>query len=761
MKAFRAAFGAASLLAMSVTLASPAPGQGGASVTVNVTGRVTDAGTGGPLVAALVRIIELHRETRTHEDGTFSLGAVPAGRHRVTVHRLGYMPVIRDVDVALGLAPLELAMRPAPMQVAELVVTGTISERGQADAITATTVLSDARLERKLDGTLASTIAGTPGVAMASIGPATARPVLRGMSGDRVLILEDGQRTGDLSSSSMDHAVALDPLTAGRVEVVRGPMSLLYGSSALGGVVNLIRREVPMADVEHVHGTLTAQAASVNAGLALGGTIEAPLGRFAVRGEGTVRRAGDLRTPVGTMGNTDLLSYGGSVGASLVEDWGYAGLSYRYYDNGYGLPGGFVGGHPNGVDIAMRRHAVRGEADWHRHDAHWESVKATLTFTDYLHDEIEGSGEIATRFQQLMTTGEVVGRHGAAGAFANGAAGVRAQYRDITSAGALRTPSTADWSVALFVVEEFGSGPLRLQVGARYDLARFVPLEEASVSVGDTLIPATLRTFGAVSGSVGLLRRFENGVRIGGSVSRAYRTPDFNELYSDGPHLAAYSYDVGNPLLRRETGTGADLFVRVERPRFRAEAAAFVNRMDGYIFPRNVGELGRVGERWKFQYENEDALLRGAEGEIEWTLREHLVFEATASYVRGTISGDRDTIPGLNGEPDRVESPDLPLMPPLHGRVGLRHETPRWSFGGGVRAAASQERLGDFEEPTAAYATADAFVGLRLLLGGRLHSITLRAENLLDAEIRDHLSRTKLILPEAGRNVSLLYRVQF
>jgi iron complex outermembrane receptor protein len=755
MSAFRAAF-IAVCMSMPFAVASGQVARG-----VTVSGVVRDSATAAPLAAAFVRIVELHRETRTHENGGFVIAAVPAGRYQLVIQRIGYRSVSLVIEVGTTPVEVAIAMRDAPMQIAAAVVTGQVSERGSADAITATSVLSEARLDRRLDGTLGATVSGVPGVAVTQMGPATARPVLRGMSGDRVLILEDGMRPGDLSSTSMDHAVAIDPLTAQKIEVVRGPMSLLYGSSALGGVVNLIRQEVPTLFAQHAHGTMSAQLSSVNSGVAIGGHGEAPFLGLTVRGEGSLRRAGDLRTPVGTMGNTQVALANGSVGASVVRDWGYSGIAYRYFENDYGLPGGFVGAHPNGVDISMRRHNLRSETDWHPRAGRLESVKASFSFTDYLHDEIEGSGAVATRFQQLMSVGEIVARHKATGPFASGAWGVRGQYRDVTTAGALRTPSTADWSLAAFVIEEAGTGPLRVQMGARYDLARFMPLESASVLVNDTPVPAGVRSFGALSASLGALYRMDNGVRFGASVSRAYRTPDFNELYSDGPHLAAYSYDIGNPRIGQETGLGADVFARLERERVRVEVAAFANRMDGYIFPRNTGELGRQGERWKFQYSNEDATLAGAEGEFEWTLREHIVLDGSVSYVRGTIRGTRDTIPAIGTEPARLESSDLPLMPPLNGRVGARHETPRWSYGAGLRWSARQERLGDFETPTDAYATADAHLGWRLLLGGRLHSIMLRADNLLDAEIRNHLSRTKTILPEAGRNVSLLYRVQF
>lgn len=728
---------------------------------VPVQGKVVDAATGAPLAAAIVRLVDEHREVRSHEDGSFSLGFVLPGSYRLTVHRIGYRSDSRSIVVASGMAAIAVALRESPMQMEATVVTGQVIERGAADAISSTNVLSDARLERRLDGTLGSTVAGTPGVSMVQMGPATARPVVRGLGGDRVLLLEDGLRSGDLSGSSNDHAVAIDPITARKVEVVRGPMSLLYGSSALGGVVNVIREEVPGVRLEHLHGALTVQGASANTGATLGGFAEFPLAGFAVRTEGSYRRAGDLRTPVGLLRNTQLETQGAAIGVSRVGGWGHAGLSYRYFGNDYGIPGGFVGAHEDGVDIAMQRHMFRSETEWHPVDGLFENLRVTASFSDYRHQERSKSGALGTRFQQLMSTAEVIARHRHGGPFSGGALGVRAQYRDITPAGPVRATPTADWSLAAFVIEEFGSGPLRAQAGLRYDLARYIPLATRVIVVGTDSLPTRTRDFGSISASAGALYAFDSGLRLGASLSRSYRTPDFNELYSDGPHLAAYSYDVGDPRLSQETGLGLDVFARVERPRVRGEVAVFANRMQGYIFPRNTGEPGRQAQRWKFQYSNEDATLVGAEGDLEVTLREHVVLEATASYVRGTIAGSRDSIPGVNGEPDRLESPYLPLMPPLNGRVGLRHETARWSLGGGVRLAAAQTLLGDFETETAGYATVDLSAGWRFVVGPRLHALTLRVDNLLDAEVRSHLSRTKEVIPDAGRNISLLYRVQF
>jgi iron complex outermembrane receptor protein len=304
---------------------------------------------------------------------------------------------------------------------------------------------------------------------------------------------------------------------------------------------------------------------------------------------------------------------------------------------------------------------------------------------------------------------------------------------------------------------------VRLQGGVRYDWARFEPRGAAFVRVGDERIRAAPRTFGAFSGSLGALVEAGRGVQLGASVARAYRTPDFNELYSDGPHLAAYTYEVGNPRLGEETGVGIDAFARLTRGRLRGEIAAFRNGLTGYVFPRNTGLLGRQDARPLFQFTGRDAVLAGVEGSAELSITRALVIDATASFVRGTLRGTPDSLPADAdlGRPARAGSRDLPLMPPLQGRLGARFERPRWFGGAGLRAAARQERLGDYETPTAGYAVADLSAGLRLVGGARLHTLTLRVDNLLDQEYREHLSRVKQIMPEARRNVSLLYRVTF
>ncbi|HXV85511.1 MAG TPA: TonB-dependent receptor [Gemmatimonadales bacterium] len=732
-----------------------------------IAGVVVDTASGAPLAGARVRLVEQHRAWQTHQDGVFSFGALPAGVHTLAVEVIGYRPFSRTIRLATGdTARVRVALAELRFELPPLVVTGTLAGRSGEDVLSPTAVVVGAELDRRLSGTIAATLKDQPGVAVTSISPATARPVIRGLGGDRILVLEDGLRPGDLSAMSSDHAVAIEPVTAHQFEVVRGPMSLMYGSSALGGVVNVIREEVPTSRPQDLHGSLSVQGASVNTGLTTAATVSGGLAGLAWRGEASGRWAGNTRTPVGELVNTGLTTYSGALGAARVGGSAHAGGSYRFYANRYGIPGGFVGGHAQGVDIEMFRHTGRLEAQVHDLDLPFSTVKGSAQYSHYQHTEYEPSGAIGTRFTQQLAATEWSARHDPSGALAQGAVGLRAQFRDIQTGGTLRTPSTYDWSLAGFAVEELGRGATRLQLGARYDWARFVPRDTtAFVSAGGERIPVRPRTFGSVSGSAALLFVFSDAVRVGASLARAFRTPDFNELYSNGPHLADNSFNVGSPSLGPETGLGADLFVRLSGSRLRGEVAAFRNVLTDYVFPSSRGraELGAQGGRPRFQFTNEDARFTGMEGDLEWQVAGPLVVEATASYVEAVFTSTRDSIPVITATDTTflAPSPYPPFIAPLHGHVGLRLEPRPWFVGVTARGATRQDRLGDFEDPTDGYVVTDVTVGTRVLLGGRFHAVTLNLDNAFDVEYRDHLSRIKAIMPQPGRSVSLLYRLEF
>ena len=378
-------------------------------------------------------------------------------------------------------------------------VTVTPTGRDTFESYQPATVLGGEDLQQRLGPTLGATLASEPGVNVRSFGAGNQRPVIRGLDNDRVLILENGSRTGDLSSQSADHGVNLDPATAGSIEVVRGPATLLYGSSALGGVVNLVSEEIPTKPVSDVHGSMTVQGATADENGGIAGDVSLGNGRFAVRFNGSAQRTSDYETPdpdLETVPNSFSRSKSGGGAFSFTGKDGFAGASYQYVNSRYGVP--FV--EEGETTLNPRRHKFDFRGERRNLNSFIEGVKFQTAFRDYAHDEIEGSGAIATSFKNKTWEGELFLQHRPAGAL-TGTFGVWLLDRDYSSAGeeALAPPTTQN-SFAGFLYEEVNLRHLSLQFGGRLDHTTFNP-DGAAVDRDDVID----RDFTEFSGSVGAL----------------------------------------------------------------------------------------------------------------------------------------------------------------------------------------------------------------------------------------------------------------
>ena len=714
-------------------------------------GRVRDADTGEPLAGTDVSLVGKGVRTVTRGDGTFHLTGMDPGVYILRADRPGYRGATLEVTVGRRRsrravsesAEVVIELAPSPIGLEGLVVTGTISERGAAEALRPVSVMKGDVLQRQMTATVAATLASMPGLAVASMGPAVSQPVIRGLSGDRVLILEDGTATGDASSSGSDHTTALDPSSARRVELVRGPGALLYGGNALGGVVNVIRDEIPSAVPHHATGAATLQTQTVTGALAGSATaVFAAAERIPVRAEVAARTSGDLKTPTGALVNTDGGMWSAGAGAAYVAEWGRLGASFRGYFNDYGIPGGFVGGHEEGVRIEMERAASKFRTVVDGAAGIFRDLRFDATHTWYRHREIEPPDILGTSYVQQAASGDGLGRHGEWGPFAAGAVGARVSWEDFRYGGGLYTPDTRRFKAALYMLEEVDLGAAKIEWGLRYDWTLADPLEEDPDSdIGDVRD----RSFSSLSGSLGVLYSHPSGLALGASAVRAFRTPDVNELYSEGPHLAAYVFEVGNDSLQGEIGRGLDVFVRFESDRMRAEVTGFYNDIKDYVYGEDTGRPSRVLLPI-YQFRGNDAVFSGFEANVNVDMGRGLALEAVASSVAGKLKD--------SGQP-------LPLVPPLKGHVALKYERPLWFIRGEAEMAARQDRIGEFEKPTKGYVVYNAAAGARLTVGGRLNIVTVSLDNATDTEYRNHLSRVKEIMPEAGRGLSVTYRVVF
>ena len=713
-------------------------------------GNVRDAGTGEPLAGAQVSVLERGTRAVTRGDGTFHLTGLAAGVYTLRADRLGYRGTtvvvtvggVRARRAVAEASEVVILLAPSPIAMADLVVTATISERAASEALRPVGVMTGDDLQRQMTATVAGTLASMPGLAATRMGPTVAQPVIRGLSGDRVQMLEDGTPVGDASNSGSDHTTALDPSSARRIEVVRGPGALLYGGNALGGVINVIRDEIPTAVPHRLTGAATLQTQTVSGSLAGSATAAfAVAERVPLRVEVTARTSGDLKTPAGTLLNTDGELLSGGAGTAYVSDWGRLGASFRGYRNYYGIPGGFVGGHAEGVRIEMERATSKFRTVVDEPAGPFENLRFEATYNWYTHRELEAPDILGTLFDQEGASADFLGRHGRLGPFTAGAMGGRASRVDFAYGGSLHTPDTRRLRAALYLLEEVSLGSVKIESGLRYDWTLADPAEDRVSDIGEIRD----REFHSLSGSLGVLYRSASGLVLGASAVRAFRAPDITELYSEGPHLAAYVFEVGNPSLEGEVGRGFDVFLRFESDRLRAELTGFHNDIRNYIYGEDTGELSRV-RLPIYQFRGNDAVFSGFEGSVDIDAGRGLALEGVASSVKGSLAG--------TGEP-------LPLVPPLKGHVAMKYEKPSWYVRAEAEMADRQDRVGEFEEPTRGYTVLNATAGVRFTFGGRLNVLTVSLANAGNAEYRNHLSRVKEIMPEAGRSLNVSYRVVF
>ena len=740
-----AAVAAAALL----WLFAPAPVD--AQETGVVTGTVTDV-EGRPLAGARAEIVDLERGTLADRRGHFRFSDVPAGEHRLRIEALGFAAEERAVRVTPGdEASVELSLATRPFELAGVVATGT-PLRGSAPYQPAQ-AFDRRAVASRIATSFGEMLDGEPGLAMRSFGPVTGRPVIRGLDGDRVAMLENGQRMGDMSETAHDHAIAMEPLTADRVEVVRGPASLLYGSSALGGVVNLLRRDIPVEWAEGLSGTASAQGATVNRLGAAAGSAVYGADRWAATGRASLREGGNFRapgTPDGVLEGTYGRLMTGGAGIGWRGDAVHGGLAFDLHDHVYGLPEELDDPDEN-VEIRSERQRLTGQADWRRSGL-FENVELRVAGARFFQQEVEmerGSDgsideDVEHEFTRFTADASVTAGHGRIGPFQEGAVGASITGLTLAASGEDEFhPDGRTISGAVFAFEEAPlSELLTLQVGARMEHQRTAASENEIFPGFSARRDAT-----TISGSVGLHARPSNAVEIGAQLARAHRAPLHEQLYSDGPHLGAGRYEIGDPELANEIGHGLDFFGRFRGTRVRGEVALFGNWIEDYVFPRPTGETYERSGLPVVRWTAVAAHFVGGEASLESLLTDALSVRATADYVRGTQRGP-------------IDGP-LPFMPPARATFGATYDPGDWWVGGRTRLAATQSRTFRDEEPTDGYALLDLQAGLRL--GGmRDHLLILRVDNALDTVYRDHLSRVdERRFPMPGRNLNLVYRWSF
>jgi len=711
-------------------------------VTIRVLrGEVIDARSRSRLAEVIVHIAGLEQSTRTDTAGQFQFDEVPEGRHILQFTKTAYRQLEQTVDVNASTPSVQFEMQPLVFQLETIRVYGSNRDFSQFEETT-DLALNETELQKQVGMTVADTLADEVGISQRTMGRAVARPVIRGLGGYRLLILENGERTGDKSASSADHAVSIDPTTAEDVEITRGPAALIYGSSTLGGVINVKNNNIPQTLPKQPDMHLTFQGESVNSGWASTTGLVAPLGPFATRFEWNRRLASDTQTPIGTLENTWLSNVNFSTGTSLIKDWGYIGFSGGRYRSDYGIPGS-PEGHIRGVNITLDRQRYKGQMEY-RFNRPWiDKVELQTTYTRYQHQELEANGTLGVEFGLLTYNVSAM-----AYVLDKAIAGVWGEYRDHATGGFYWTPHTREFALAGFYLNQHNFDKFTLQGAIRYDIRQAAPFRADGTVIRAGTVQR--RNFNGISGAAAGIYHWTDRLSTGTTIMKTFRAPGIEELFSDGPHLAVYSYEIGNVELEPENGYGIEAFGRYATDRFNLNLAVFQNHIRGYLTPTHTGQKewgsGAAGWLWIYQYTGQDVVMNGAEIRMEGEVLPHFHAQLNMSYVNGTIEAN--------------EQP-LERIPPLNGKLVFSYTPPPFHFHVTARFSESQTRLGEFEEPTDGYWVYDAGSYLNFSWGQLKNMVVFEIENIFDTAYREHLSRIKSVMPEPGRNVKLLYKLNF
>ncbi len=662
----------------------------------------------------------------------------------------------------------------------------------QFDLLAGTSVVEDVELQRNLDGQLGEVLAHLPGVSATGFTPGASRPVLRGFSGERVKVLVDGVGAIDVSNTSDDHAVSIDPLNAESIEVLRGPAVLLFGSQAIGGAVNVIDKRIPRRiPDEPVHVDALVRADTATDLREAGASVDVPFGQTGLVAHfgGSWRETGDLEIPGfsvapalraelleeaaeeeaegefgeadelreaaeqrGFVPNTSSETWSANVGLAFIDGDTKLGASFGVYDTAYGIPGRPGAGHHHGqeegdeeeegeeegeerVSIGLRQYRADLLADLALGDGFFERMKLRVGYSDYTHTEFEGDA-VGTVFDvggveaRLEIVQSTQGRW-------RGSMGAQYYARDFDAEGAEAyvAPNRTE-QYALFALQEYGNGPLQLEGSARF--------ETTSV---DSVPLGIERNFDTLSGALGLAYDGPEAFRAGVNVSRVARAPSAEELFSNGPHIATQAFEIGDPNLVTERAWGGEIYARGRLGRVQFSVAAYRSWFDNYIY---LSETGFEDDDLPvFEYLQQDATYTGIEAELAYTFFDNgnwsFGTELTAEYVRAKLD----------------DGSNVPRIPPLGLSGALEASSEAIDVRAEVEWYDGQDDVAAFETPTDGYTFVNASVAWRPLRANPALSLLLQADNIFDVTGRRHTSFTKDFVSLAGRNFMASVRMSF
>ena len=649
-------------------------------------------------------------------------------------------------------SPVSFADETTRIELPSLAVTGNPLGLDADQLIVPVTILNGRELSLKRESTLGETLNGIPGISSTNFGPNASRPVIRGLDAERVRIMQNGVGVVDASSLSFDHAVSVDPLVIEQIDVIRGPAALLYGGSAVGGVVNAVDHRIPTEKLEGGTGRTEARLGGAANESNMAGVVDIGNGQIAIHADAYVRKSNDLNIPgfavsnrkaladgtlqtnSGTLKNSSATSNGGALGASLTLDNGYLGASYSGFNSNYGT----VAEENVRIDMKSQRWDIAYE--FNELSSVINRVKFRLAHTDYQHQEID-TGVAGTTFKNSGIEGSLEAGHAKIGNI-SGVVGLQFQNTSFEALGAEAfVPSTNTQSKALYLYEELPVDQFKFSLGGR--------TESNTVDAGAWSKNSSIQnaSFNPTSYALGGLYTFTPNWSLASNLSHNERAPSYFELYANGAHLATGQYEVGNPNFSLERSNGIDAQIRWKDGKNSFSAGPYYTKFSSFIGLLNTGSIVTVQGQplQEAKFTEVAASFTGFETEGKFNLNDNIDLKLTGDYVRATnlTSGEA-----------------LPRIAPLRLSAGLQYQKNTLGARLNVLHAFAQERIAANELATNGYTNVGAMVTYKLPTKINVE-LFAKANNLLNQDIRDSASFLKDIAPQGARSLTIGLRSDF
>jgi iron complex outermembrane receptor protein len=725
--------------------------------TFEVSGRVIDEKNGEPLIGVNLILKELNIGTTTDANGNFTFQKIPNGNYTLICSFIGHKNIKQNVNVNQNLSLL-IEMKEGSINLAEVIVTGNPFGSDPKEISQSTLSIANLDLQIKRGMNIGTTLNYQPGISMRSNGTAAARPVIRGFSNNRILILENGLRMGDLSNTSDDHGVSNDGSSAEKIEILRGPASLLYGNNALGGVVNIISEAIPSYLYSGLDGNINLSTSTVNNNVVGSADLHFGVSDFAMHTNFFRRTNSDYKDGNDNrVYNSDQKSNGLQVGLSYIPSFGLGGLSYSKFQMNYGIPYNTkdLNDDDEGpIEIEMKKSEFRSLFESNKINSFVNSFSLKTGSQNYNHKEIlRNNGEIGTEFGMKTFSADLSFTHEPLFSENQGVFGFWGLIQNYTVTGEEAFTPNADYSsIAAYFFEQIKIDRINIKFGARFE-SSLIKIPESVLS--DKFFESEEINYNSLSGSIGAVYDLSEIISFFTNIASAFRAPTIEELSSYAIHGATATFDIGNRQLKNEKNLGIDFGFRLRKDHHIVELSCYYNSINDFIFRNPTGiyynpessiPFNSTDGLPVFKYEQDDALMYGAELKAQYEINRFFAVTIVSDFAIGKKKNSNEY---------------LPQMPPFRFSIEPRYSDDNLWFGLNWKLVADQSNVALNETTTRGYGIVDLYAGLKFITGNLIHIFNLQSENLLSQSYREHLSAIKDFALMPGRNIKLSYQFLF